>query len=898
MKYRRVLFVTELGADARGEVATMRRVAPEADLLVVIARLPARKFAWFSGEAPGDLNEAASASLAELRNATAGAAKTVEVKLAPELTTGDLVEVAASSEIDLLATGRLPLRSIAVVAELRKQRSLPVLWTAGAPASDRPITELLCAALGGRARAAVAAFLRDHGTPALHATVLLPEAQSSSNLADALNVAGIEAGVNLVTPQAASQHRWTGQGEADRGIDLLVLARFPGALLPATTWPAPLLILPPPTAAGPALRRAIDLPDLVDERGVIRARFDYALGVGRRDAIPDQQIAFVSGGRILAVVATSEGDAELSLGLEVQSLGVFRVEPGAAPDPLTAIEERVEVIRPGSRPLLLFASDLADEELAVIAGLSGAEAPPDVLAVRLRPMRSCKAIRARVREAGLPGRVIDASAVLDEGEAFDVSTVVDPVRLARVAARLRAAGFPVAAIVHKDGHMPSTIGFEALTVRDLPSTPLRFEPPAPGPSSLASRLEATTGASLLPGNRVEIEMDNGKARRWLLDAIGKSKHRVHLQTYMALDDDVGGQVESALAEAGARGVAVRVVVDSLHGLHGSLGMRNPLLERLGNRPGVDLRVLRPVTGAPSLEDLKQRDHRKVAIVDGALALLGGRNLSHEYYTGFEEVKLTPQSLWREVPWLDAGARVEGPAVAALERSFFQAWTEAGGSAFDIDEIPECGPSPARVVVHLGLRDASTLEAYVALIETAKSNVYAVNGFPLILEIQHALLRALRRGVKVRALLGLVTPTHDGKRFEGPWGTARAAAGELVLSRIDALVAAGADCYQFAMREQLGWAPGLGVVNPHVHAKVMSVDGRVCSVGSANLDITAGYWENELLLIVEDPTIARALEARIDQLTAGSARVDRDEPAWRQTARRRDWMRHWPGVLSV
>jgi phosphatidylserine/phosphatidylglycerophosphate/cardiolipin synthase-like enzyme len=402
---------------------------------------------------------------------------------------------------------------------------------------------------------------------------------------------------------------------------------------------------------------------------------------------------------------------------------------------------------------------------------------------------------------------------------------------------------------------------------------------------------------LLTGNRIEVEMDNSKARRWLLEAIGKSRQRVHLQAYMALDDDVGRQIEAALAAAGARGVTVRVVIDSLHGLHGSLGLQNPLLERLGNRPGVDLRVLRPVTGAPSLEDLKQRDHRKVAIIDGALALMGGRNLSHEYYTGFEEVNLTTRSLWREVPWLDAGARVEGPAVEALERSFFQAWTEAGGSAFEVADIPEVGSSPARVVVHLGLRDASTLETYLALIETAKSHVYAVNGFPLILEIQHALLRALRRGVRVRALFGNLTPTHDGKRFEGPWGTARVAATELVASRIDTVAAAGGECYQLAMPEQLGWA-GLGVLKPHVHAKVMSVDGRVCSVGSANLDITAGYWENELLLLVEDPTIASALEAGIDQLIASSARVNRDEPAWQQTARRRGWMRHWPGVLSV
>ena len=201
-------------------------------------------------------------------------------------------------------------------------------------------------------------------------------------------------------------------------------------------------------------------------------------------------------------------------------------------------------------------------------------------------------------------------------------------------------------------------------------------------------------------------------------------------------------------------------------------------------------------------------------------------------------------------------------------------------------------------MHHGLRDAWSLEAYLALIETATSHVYAVNGFPLILEIQHALLRAIGRGVRVRALFGNLTPTHDGKPFGGPWSTARTAATELVHSRIDALVAAGGEGYQFAIREQPAWSRGLGVVNPHVHAKVMSVDGRVCSVGSANLDVTAGYWENEVMLIVEDQSVTRALETRIDQLMAGSQRIDRNDRTWQLTARRRQWMRHWPGVLSV
>jgi phosphatidylserine/phosphatidylglycerophosphate/cardiolipin synthase-like enzyme len=367
---------------------------------------------------------------------------------------------------------------------------------------------------------------------------------------------------------------------------------------------------------------------------------------------------------------------------------------------------------------------------------------------------------------------------------------------------------------------------------------------------------------------------------------------------MALDDDVGSAVEAALAEAGARGVAVRVLVDSLHGLQGSLGARNPLLERLGNRPGVELRLIDPITSAPSLHDLKQRDHRKVAVIDGNVALIGGRNLSHEYYTGFDEVRLTKQSLWREVPWLDAGARVEGPAVAAIDESFLDTWTAAGGTPFDIEEREAAGTTAARLVTHHGLRDARTLDAYVSMIDSAQSHIYTVNGFPLILEIQHALLRALRRGVRVHTLFGNLTPMHDGIPFNGPWSAARVEATQLVHSRMDALVAAGADAHQFAVPHQSHWEPGLGTIQPHVHAKLMSIDGRVCSVGSANLDVTAGYWENEMILIVEDAEIAAAVESHIEALLAQSPRVDREDPEWPQLARRRRWMRRWPGVMSV
>jgi phosphatidylserine/phosphatidylglycerophosphate/cardiolipin synthase-like enzyme len=342
---------------------------------------------------------------------------------------------------------------------------------------------------------------------------------------------------------------------------------------------------------------------------------------------------------------------------------------------------------------------------------------------------------------------------------------------------------------------------------------------------------------------------------------------------------------------------VRVLVDSLHGLHGSLGLVNPLLDRLSRVAGVTVRAARPVTGMPSLEDLKLRDHRKLVVADGRVALLGGRNVAHEYYRSFHEVPLHAATPWRMVPWLDAGARVEGPAVAGFERSFLEAWTAAGGEPFEVVEPGPAGATPARLVIHHGLGDAAALEAYLAVIDTARSSVDVVTGFPLLLEVQHALLRALGRGVRVRTLFGNVAPTHGGEPFEGEWTLARTAGTWMVHSRMDSLVAAGAEAYELEVRDVPGWAPDLGPVHPHVHAKALCADGSVCAVGSANLDVTGSYWESELLLVVEDEAVARAFEERAHALMACSVRVDREDRAWQRTARSREWLRRWPGVLS-
>jgi phosphatidylserine/phosphatidylglycerophosphate/cardiolipin synthase-like enzyme len=884
VNYRRILVLTELGGDAGPVFAAIRRFAPAAERIAVVAQQPAPLFAWLTEPAPPELNDAARRALEDLREAASRAAPEVEVSLAPELTPEALAEMAAAFSADLVAGGA-SIRTLSLLAGLRERRAVPVLCVRSPSEAPPPGAgnRLLCVGLEARERRAVLDFLRSHAAPPDRAVLLSSRRQSPEDLREMRQLSGIAPGVELIDGSGEPLRRLLGARGAWTA-DLVVFARFPGSVLIGLTSGPPVLVLPPLRPAPREWQRSIDMPDLVDDGALIRARLEYAVGVGRTP-IADQALAFVRDGELVARADSHGGEAELPSGIG-DALSVRRILGGDTVDPLAPMAAPVAVLRAGERTLLLFDAGLSARELALVRRA----ARDDPVGVRVRSMRSCASLRAKLGAARLPPRVIDAGAVLGEGEASDVPNVADAVRLARVAARMRACGFPVAAIVYRGMHAPAATGFSAVRPEELASA-APTAPAAPG------RLDATTGSPAIEGNRIEVELDNRLARDWLLAAIGASRRHLHFQTYMALDDDVGRPVEAALAAAAARGVAVRVLVDSLHGLHGSLGVRNPILERLAQRPGVELRVVRPIGAAPSLEDLKQRDHRKLLVADGEVALAGGRNLSHEYYTGFDEISLHADMPWRMVPWLDAGARLEGPAVAAVERSFLQAWTDAGGEPYEVRTPPRAGPTPVRVVVHRGLRDAYTLDAYLALIETARSHVTVVNGAPLLLEIQHALLRALRRGVRVRTLFGNLTPSHAGGPFRGPWASARALGTSFVHSRMDALVAAGAECRELVVPSRPGWDPGLGDVRPHVHAKVVSADGRACAVGSANLDITAGYWESELLLVIEDEAVARALEARLDELIAGSHRVERDDPEWRRTAEQRQWMRYWPGVLT-
>ena len=651
---------------------------------------------------------------------------------------------------------------------------------------------------------------------------------------------------------------------ASLGADLVILTA-PHDAIPRTlllhlvdacfaSQPVTTLLVPDPRPVpegGPPL----DATDAVREGERVVGHVDAIDGFGR--AAPwSGSLALVASGALFDTVTVRDG-RYATLSDPGMSLGLAR---GGG---LAEVERSVRVVPNDERAIGLFdaAADAPAGSLREDLAWWG---------IRLDPAIPPAQLRARHPHASA---IVDADTLLGDGLHEDVPTSARLVRLRRCARRLRAQGTRVAAVV-VDG------------VEEA------FDVPEPG----ADPLFELSGAPRDLARRVELVLDNGAARRSVVADIAAARAHVHLQAYIFEEDATAAQFADAAIAAAKRGVTVRVLVDALRS--GPVGRANAVLERLGATPGVTVRVARPISGIPDLHDLKARDHRKLLVFDDRIAHVTGRNVGDPYYRGFDEVTLGPNSDARDVPWMDAGVIVEGQVVRAIASAFVDAWRASGGEAPDATFVGPPGELPVRFVVHRSLADAHTLELYRHLIDRARARITLVNTFPVQFELEAALLRALARGVAVRFVVGNVRPIRGptGEPFRG--GQIRDLATMVVHGRLDALVAAGAEALELGVAALPGWDPLLGVVRPHVHAKIVCVDGESLTVGSANLDITAGYWESEAVLLVEDAALASRAEAAIEALLTHAVRHDPADPAYRQRVARREWIAHnWPSVLG-
>ncbi|MBK9030592.1 MAG: phosphatidylserine/phosphatidylglycerophosphate/cardiolipin synthase family protein [Myxococcales bacterium] len=574
----------------------------------------------------------------------------------------------------------------------------------------------------------------------------------------------------------------------------------------------------------------------------------------------------------------------------------------------------------GDGPVVVADARLLDDDVATVAAVVRALATYGVTVcwAELADVAGVAARHAQLADAGLP-----AAAVLALGaRERDFATLgVDfgLVNAQLLVRRLRAAGVPLVAALTTTTTVdaPAAVGLLALTVPDLVArlatgaglpelwaAAVAFvdaRDDVTGPAALTRRLDLMTATRAVAGHAIEIELDNRAARAALFADLERATRSIHLQFYILKPGRFATELVERLRARGRAGVAVRLVVDALYAGHDLLGRTNPVVAELLDQPGIEIVASDPITlGGLDRVALKQRDHRKLAIIDGEVAYVTGRNGADEYYLGFDEVEIDDATPHDAIPWLDAHARVRGPLVAELQRVFVANWRRNGGPTLARADLgapaPVAGDVLARVITHDGIDDARALASYDALFAGARARIVVVNDFPVIADLAMRLIAAAQRGVQVDVLTGNgLARRGDGTFFAGP--RHRELFEYMVKHRYEPLLAAGVRVAEYAAPAWPTITATGGRIRPYVHAKVVVVDGCVASVGTANLDATASHWEREVNLVIESPTIAAALTAQLDELLAQAHTIDPTSAAWRREAPHRAVAsRLWPDRL--
>lgn len=369
-------------------------------------------------------------------------------------------------------------------------------------------------------------------------------------------------------------------------------------------------------------------------------------------------------------------------------------------------------------------------------------------------------------------------------------------------------------------------------------------PPPPGPNAAAEALAMKLG--LLPavgGNHVELIDDHDGLIARLIADIDGARERVCLLVYIFADDAVGRSVMEALERAARRGVACRVMVDPV-GSHASI---RAVLRRL-REAGVDAREALPFRLFSGRTRRDMRNHRKLFVIDDAIGYAGSQNIiSKDFRPGVTNRELV--------------ARVTGPVVAEIEATVRSDWY------LETEVMP---PAPARI-------PAATGTACCQLLPSGAN--YPLEGFETLLVWQ--LHQAQKR---VMIATPYFIPDED---VLGAMRTAvqRGVAIELIVSAVvDQELVNLAQCSYYD--DLLGAGVRIHLFRDYLlHAKNVSVDGRLAVVGSSNVDLRSFQLNEEASLIFHDEASVAQVEAMQETYLDNSDQLDRAKWRERPHARR-------------
>jgi cardiolipin synthase len=333
------------------------------------------------------------------------------------------------------------------------------------------------------------------------------------------------------------------------------------------------------------------------------------------------------------------------------------------------------------------------------------------------------------------------------------------------------------------------------------------------------------GSPLSAGNRVTLLQDGPSTYQALYGAMAAATSSIDMESYIIEDDEVGQRFARELMAAQARGVVVNLIYDGV----GSLGTPKAYFDQLA-AAGVNTLQFNPVDPLKARTgwDVNQRDHRKLTIIDGRTAFVGGINISSVYSGGsFSQHSKEQPGHGQKVPWRDTDLQIDGPAVADFQKLFMDTWARQKGKPMaSADYFPQLGRQGDAVVRAIG---GTPSEPYsqiyatlVSAIRSSSTSILLANAyFDPDPQLLGALADAARRGVDVQLLLPSVSDTwlvtSAGRRHYGE------------------LLEAGVKIY-----ERQGAL---------LHAKTTLIDGVWSAVGSTNLDWRSFLHNDEVDAVV-------------------------------------------------
>lgn len=346
-------------------------------------------------------------------------------------------------------------------------------------------------------------------------------------------------------------------------------------------------------------------------------------------------------------------------------------------------------------------------------------------------------------------------------------------------------------------------------------------------------------AEFLPGNRLTLLNSGAEYFPALIAEIDGARAEIYLETYIFEADTTGEAVAAALSRAARRGVTVRLLVDGF----GARDFPNTLMPPLV-ADGVQVLIFRQELATFRLRRHRlRRLHRKIAVIDGRVAFVGGINIIDD--------RNTPHQI---PPRYDYAVRVEGPLLGPIYRAVRRLWElvvwarlqhrYSVGPSLPLADAP-VGHQTAAFVLRDNLRHRRDIEeTYLEAIDQAREEILIANAYFLPgKRFRQALVDAAGRGVRVTVLLqGRVEYRLLHYASQALYG---------------ALLKAGIHIHEYH--------------RSFLHAKVAVVDGQWATVGSSNIDPFSLLLAREGNVFVQDRGFAQELRHSLGQAMASGAR---------------------------